>query len=551
MQVPQDQGQGLIAPILVLVKRPPDGFLSGVAFPQRASGGRCISGHLNQLLNFKPALLYLDDMTTRSEPHSDIRSFYRLAHADISQTHCQGTACFAARHLAPDRWSEAVAQAPRVYCLGKCYAAPATGQDNGRPKMEVRSRQAVVLERIVAGRTDSLDLYRSQGGLAALEQALTLRPDQIIAEIESSELRGRGGAGFLTGAKWRTAASHLSGEKYVVANLDEGDPGAYVDRFIAEDDPFCLIEGMVIAALAVGAHKGWIYVRCEYPAAIQSLSQAIDAARATGLLGPSVLATDFAFDIELTIGQGSYVCGEETAMLNSIEHRRPVARARPPYVAVSGLWAKPTVVNNAETLSCVPWILRHGAAAYKSLGVPGSRGTKVVSLSSLFRWPGLYEIEFGIPLRKIVEDIGGGLQTGPLTGLMIGGPLAGVVPPSLLNTPFDFDSLRAIGASVGHGGIVAFDASTSIADLIEHVFSFGAYESCGECTPCRLGGPRIEQIFHEIIDCRPAGLAAQAEWHEIVAALKLTSLCGLGTGLAEFAESIARHYPVELRRCFK
>lgn len=490
-------------------------------------------------------------MTTRSEPHSGIRSFYRLVDVDLSHAHCQGTACFAARHLHSDRWRDAVGETPRVYCLGKCYAAPATGQDNAQPRMEVRARQAIVLERIVAGRTDSLNEYRNQGGLAALERALTLHSDQIITEIESSELRGRGGAGFLTGAKWRTAASQMSDEKYLVANLDEGDPGAYVDRFIAEDDPFCLIEGMIIAARAVGAHKGWIYVRCEYPAAIQSLSQAIDAARETGLLGPCVLGAEFAFDIELTIGQGSYVCGEETAMLNSIEHRRPVARARPPYVAERGLWAKPTVVNNAETLSCVPWILRHGAAEYKSLGVPGSRGTKVVSLNSLFRRPGLYEIEFGIPLREIVEDIGGGLQTGPLRGLMIGGPLAGVVPPSLLNTPFDFDSLRAIGASVGHGGLVAFDAGTSIVDLIKHVFSFGAYESCGECTPCRLGGPRIEQIFHELVDSRSAGMAAQDEWRQIVTALKLASLCGLGTGLAEFAESIARHYPLELSQCFK
>ena len=481
---------------------------------------------------------------------SDVESFYSLAGVDLSKAHCQGTACFVARHRNSTRWREAASQSPPVYCLGKCYAAPATSEDQSRPRIEVRSRVPVVLERIVNGGARTLDAYRRGGGLAGLHAALTRGPDQIIDELEASELKGRGGAGFSTGAKWRVAARPESPEKHVVANLDEGDPGAYIDRFIAEDDPYCLIEGMVIAARAVGAARGWIYARCEYPQAIQSLTRALEAARAGGLLGPRIAGTDFSFDIELVVGRGSYECGEETALLNSIEGQRPVARSRPPYVAEQGLWSMPTVVNNAETLANVPWIVRHGAEEYRSLGIPGSRGTKVVSLNSLFRRPGLYEVEFGIPLREIVEDLGGGLRSGTLRGLLVGGPLAGIVPPDLLGTLFGFDELRAIGASVGHGGVIAFDENTSIAELVRHVFAFGAYESCGNCTPCRLGAPRIEAIFASIVVGQSGTDLQDIEWREITAALKLASLCGLGVGLAEFAESVVRYYAQELRPCF-
>jgi formate dehydrogenase iron-sulfur subunit len=281
------------------------------------------------------------------------------------------------------------------------------------------------------------------------------------------------------------------------------------------------------------------------------LKRAIADAREGDILGSNALGTSFSFDVELVVGRGSYECGEETSLLNSIEGKRPVARTRPPYVAEHGLWGRPTVVNNVETLASVPWILRNGARQYASLGIPGSRGTKVVSLNSLFRRPGLYEIEFGIPVRVIVEDIGGGLHTGALRALMIGGPLAGVVPPKLLDTRFGFQELRAIGASVGHGGVIAFDEHTSIAELIHHVFAFAAYESCGKCTPCRLGARRIEELFRGVVDGHAATTSEQAQWTDVVAALKLTSLCGLGTGLAEFAESILRHFPAEVHSCFK
>ena len=488
---------------------------------------------------------------SKTQEAMNVESFYHLNGTDLSKASCQGTACFVARHLNAQRWREAAVQSPRVYCLGKCYAAPSAGTDECRPRIESRSFPAIVLERVAAGGARTLEDYRKHGGLEAAERASSLSPDQIIAEIEASELRGRGGAGFLTGAKWRAAANHDSRDKFVVANFDEGDPGAYVDRFIVEDDPYCLIEGMVIAARAVGASRGWIYARCEYPKAIDSVKRAITTAREAGILGTTVLGTSFQFDVELVVGRGSYECGEETSLLNSIEGNRPVARARPPYVAEQGLWGKPTIVNNVETFANVPWIIRHGARQYASLGIPGSRGTKAVSLNSLFRRPGLYEIEFGTPLQEIVEDIGGGLTGGALRGLMIGGPLAGVVPPSLLDTRFGFQELRAIGASVGHGGVIAIDEHTSIPELIHHVFSFAAYESCGMCTPCRLGAPRVEEIFRAIMAGQAGTTSDQTEWNDIVDALKLTSLCGLGTGLAEFAESILRHFPAEAQLCFK
>jgi formate dehydrogenase iron-sulfur subunit len=281
------------------------------------------------------------------------------------------------------------------------------------------------------------------------------------------------------------------------------------------------------------------------------LRGALAAARSAGLLGDRVLGTSFSFDVELIVGRGSYECGEETALLNSIEGARPVARVRPPYVAQHGLWGKPTVLNNVETLASVPWIVRHGGKRYAEMGIPGSRGTKVLSLNSLFRRPGLYEVEFGTTLREIVDDLGGGLRSGAIAGLMIGGPLAAVVPPTLFDTRLGFGELRAIGASVGHGGVIAFDEHTSIPELVQHVFSFGAYESCGKCTPCRLGAARVEQIFEQVGNVGVATNREQREWTEIVAALKLASLCGLGTGLAEFAESILRYYPAEVAQCFK
>jgi len=252
--------------------------------------------------------------------------------------------------------------------------------------------------------------------------------------------------------------------------------------------------------------------------------------------------------VDLVVGQGSYVCGEETALLNSIEERRPEVRSRPPYPAERGLFGHPTLVQNVETLACVPWILRRGSAAYRELGIPGSRGTKVLTLNSLFRRPGLYEVEFGTTVREVVEEMGDGLRAGTLRAVLIGGPLAGLLPPALLDTRIGFEELRAAGASVGHGGVVAFDDRTAIAEIVRHVFEFGAYESCGKCTPCRLGSAHLEAMFERAVRGR-AIPGDRADFGDVVAALGATSLCGLGTGLAEFAESVARHFPEEVKAC--
>jgi formate dehydrogenase iron-sulfur subunit len=415
----------------------------------------------------------------------------------------------------------------------------------------VFSRSGIVLGRIATGGARSLAAYQELGGYAALAKALTQAPEQILAGVEASGLRGRGGAGFPTGRKWRAVAAQPAGQKYVVANADEGDAGAYIDRYLMEDDPHALIESMILAGYAVGASQGYIYVRAEYPLASVRLNQALVEARTAGWLGARVGGTDFTFALEVYTGHGSYVCGEETSLLRSIEGKRPEVMARPPYPTERGLFDRPTLVNNVETLVSVPWIVNHGAEAYAALGFSRSRGTKALSLNSLFNRPGLYEVEFGVTVRHIVEEIGGGLRGGgQLKGVIIGGPIIGVIPPHLLDTPLGFEELAAIGAGVGHGGVVAFDEHTSIPALVEHVFSFGAYESCGKCTPCRGGSSRIEEIFGHAL----AGDATRADLQEcqnLVTALKLTSLCGHGTGLARFAESILRYYPTEIAPCFK
>ena len=483
----------------------------------------------------------------------EVASFYHLSGCSLPGKICNGTACFVARHLNPQRWAEAEQQTPRVYCLGQCFAAPAILEACARPHLESRSAHAIVLPRLLQGGARTLAAYQHQGGYHAFEIARRQLPDDVIKQIERSELRGRGGAGFSVGRKWRSAAGPpAAGERFIIANADEGDAGAYIDRFILEDDPHAVIEGMLIAAHAMGATRGWIYLRSEYPAARPILENALKEARQAGLLGEDNLGAGRSFDIYVHVGGGSYVCGEETALIRSLEGRRPEVMARPPYATEHGLFGRPTVVNNVETLVNVPWILEHGGDAYRLLGFSKSRGTKVVSLNSLFRRPGLYEVEFGVSLRHIVQELGGGLRDdAKLKGVIIGGPLAGIIPPHLLDTSFGFEELRAIGASVGHGGILAFDGHTSITALLHHVFSFGASESCGKCTPCRLGSRRVELVLADILENGATNYWDEKNCEQIIAALKLTSLCGLGTGLAEFAESALRHFGKELELCLR
>lgn len=487
--------------------------------------------------------------TAFASKQPDVESFYHLKEDAVEGKSCCGTACFVARYRDPQKWGRACSGDSRVYCLGKCYAAPASGSEAARPNIKAFCATPVLLERMLQGDARRIGKYVSVGGYRALEIAMRNGPEVLLREVDVSQLRGRGGAGFLTGKKWQMAAQQRASQKYIVANADEGDPGAYVDRFIIENDPHRLIEGMALAGYAVGATKGYVYIRNEYPDAQRIFRHAVEAARQNGFLSSS--HWKFSFDIEIVSGLGSYICGEETALLNSIEGKRPVAMARPPYATEHGLFGKPTVIDNVETLATIPWIVRHAGQAYRAMGFSNSRGTKLLSLNSLFVRPGLYEVEFGISVRDIVEHIGGGLREGTLRGVMIGGPLAGIVPPPLLDTRLGFEELRGIGATVGHGGVIAFNEHTTIPELIEYIFSFAAFESCGKCTPCRLGTRRVQRLFENILLSHRPLKDGRREWDELIAALKLTSLCGLGTGVAEFAESISRHYERELNEWLK
>ncbi|MCV7213341.1 NADH-quinone oxidoreductase subunit D [Mycolicibacterium canariasense] len=468
------------------------------------------------------------------------RSFYHLSAVDIGAQPCQGTACFVARHRDPERWVGAESADPRLYCLGRCYDAPARGDDTTEPVVEIACSTAVVLGRCATVGAPELQAYLRDGGYEGLRRALSIGAEATLAEVEESQLRGRGGAGYPTGRKWRSARTGPAGPRVVVVNADEGDAGAYIDRILLENDPHAMLEGLAIAAFATGAELAYVYVRREYPGALAAVRAAVAEAEDAEILGPAVFGPARGLTVTVVQGHGSYVCGEESALLNALEGRRPMVRPRPPYPAQSGLFGLPTVVNNVETLAGVPWILRHGGREFAAMGSGSSRGTKAVALNSLFARPGLYEVEFGIPLREIVERLGGGVA-GELSGVIVGGPLAGVVPPGSLDVPFAFDPLRNIGAGVGHGGIIAFDHSTSIVDLVHHVFRFGAYESCGACTPCRVGTARIETLFS-----RPLARSERGEWESIVQALAATSLCGHGGGLAEFALSVITHYGKEL-----
>ncbi len=385
----------------------------------------------------------------------------------------------------------------------------------------------------------SLPAYRAQGGLLGLAAARAMGPEAVVAAVMASGLRGRGGAGFPTGVKWRTVAGAVSDQKYIVCNADEGDSGTFADRMLIEGDPFVLIEGMVIAGLAVGASQGFIYLRSEYPQAEHVMRAALGIARAEGLLGAG-------FDIELRMGAGAYICGEETALLESLEGRRGVVRAKPPLPALQGVFGKPTVVNNVLSLAAVPWILAHGAEAYAALGTGRSRGTLVVQLAGNAKRGGLFELPFGVSLREVIEDIGGGTRSGrPVRAVQVGGPLGAYLPVSLLDTALDYEALAAVGGMLGHGGIVVFDDTVDMAKQARFAFEFCARESCGKCTPCRIGAVRGVEVVDRII----AGKAGEIAVLEDLAALMTdASLCAMG-GLTPLPVlSALKHFPEDFRR---
>jgi formate dehydrogenase iron-sulfur subunit len=342
--------------------------------------------------------------------------------------------------------------------------------------------------------------YEAHGGLVGLRKALALTSEQIVEEVTQSGLRGRGGAGFPAGIKWNTVLGAQADQKYICCNADEGDSGTFADRMLMEGDPLTLVEGMIIAGIAVGATKGLIYCRSEYPHAIDVLNKAIKNAYAAGVLGASVCGSHFAFDLEVRSGAGSYVCGEETAMLESLEGKRGMIRPKPPIPALSGLYGKPTVINNVMTLSAVPMILADGAAAYQGLGVERSRGTQVFQLAGNIAKGGIVETAFGITLGELVDGFGGGTNSGrPIKTVQVGGPLGAYLDKSAWDVPMAYESLAAAGGMLGHGGVVVFDDTVNMAKQARFAMEFCAEESCGKCTPCRIGSTRGVEVIDKIV----------------------------------------------------
>jgi len=363
------------------------------------------------------------------------------------------------------------------------------------------SQDRITFKRV--GLVDPLSIsdYQAHGGWVGLQRALTLSGAEIIAEVSESGLRGRGGAGFPAGIKWKTVLETENETKYICCNADEGDSGTYADRILMEGDPFTLIEGMIIAGIAVGAQEGYVYIRSEYPAAIAQLSAAILVAREFGILGSSVLGSGKAFDIKIRAGGGSYVCGEETAMLESIEGKRGVVRSKPPLPAISGLFGKPTVINNVLTLASVPAVLADGAASYKSRGVGRSLGTQVFQLAGNVKQGGIVETGFGVSLGELITGYGAGSLSGKaIKAVQIGGPLGAYFAPKNFDLPMDYESLVAAGGMLGHGGIVIFDTDVDLAIQAKFAMEFCAIESCGKCTPCRVGSTRGAETIQRIID---------------------------------------------------
>ena len=401
----------------------------------------------------------------------------------------------------------------------------------------------------------SIDDYEARGGYQALKKALTLSPGEIIAEVKDSGLRGRGGAGFSTGLKWSFAAAAKSPKKYVVCDADEGDPGAFMDRSVLEGDPHKILEGMIIGAYAMGADEGYIYCRAEYPLAIAHLRVAIAAAQERHYLGKNILGTDFSFDLAIKEGAGAFVCGEETALMQSIEGKRGMPTIRPPFPAESGLWGKPTNINNVETWANIAWIILNGAKAFRTMGTEKSPGTKVFALAGKIAGSGLIEVPMGIPLRDIIYKVGGGMKTDkPFKAVQMGGPSGGCIPAELLDTVVDYDSINATGAIVGSGGMVVMDEGTCMVDVARYFLNFTQSESCGKCTFCRIGTLRMLEILTRITEGK-GELEDITRLEELANNIIKGSLCGLGqtapnpvlTTLRYFKHEYLAH--IEDKRC--
>ncbi len=469
---------------------------------------------------------------------------------------CRGLSC----ELNGARQIAAAAQrhgaAATVYCLGYCDRSPAVLLPDGMaiygqvaqawpeappatpsaPGVAVRSvsRRPVVTERLAQGSHAALTRARQAGVYETL--ARTLRegtPEGLLATIEASGERGRGGAGYPTGRKWRACAQAEGATRFVIANGDEGDPGSFIDRLLLEDDPHAVLEGLILCGLAIGAREGVVFIRGEYPRAQALMAQAIVEAREAGLLGASILGYDFSFDARVVSGKGSYVCGEETALLNAIEGRRGEVRVRPPYPAERGLYGRPTVVNNIETLVNIPWIVREGADAYRRLGTAGSPGTKAFCFNRGFSQPGVVEAEFGINLQELIETHAGGAPDGAgLAAIVLGGPMGSVLTPAEWDVDLDDEALTRRGIRLGHGGIVAIPASVDLRDVLLHWVEFMTAESCGKCAPCGLGSRQALELVRRLCGSPAATEQLTDELTALMRTIEAASLCGFGRGIA-------------------
>lgn len=417
-----------------------------------------------------------------------------------------------------------------------------TGPVDDHPFLKQQER--VTFSRM--GITDPLSLedYRHHGGFSGLHMALTLPPEQIVQQVLDSGLRGRGGAGFPAGIKWKTVLQATATRKYIVVNADEGDSGTFADRMVMEGDPYMLLEGMAIASLAVGATTGYIYVRSEYPHAFSVLQEAIVRAENAGFLGDRLLGSEKHFRVMVRKAAGSYVCGEETALLESLEGKRGIVRAKPPLPALSGLFGKPTVINNVLTLCAVPFILSHGPAAYAEFGMGRSRGTLPFQLAGNVRQGGLVEKAFGISIRNLIEQFGAGTASGrPLRAVQVGGPLGAYFPDPLLDTPLDYEAMAAQGGVLGHGGVVAFDDTVDMAEQARYAMEFCAVESCGKCTPCRIGSTRGEELVRHMQRHPESSTSDEQLLRDLCNTMLNGSLCAMGGMTPYPVLSALNHFP--------
>jgi NADH:ubiquinone oxidoreductase subunit F (NADH-binding)/(2Fe-2S) ferredoxin len=404
-----------------------------------------------------------------------------------------------------------------------------------------------------AGRIDpdSIDDYLAKDGFTGLKKALSLKPEEIIKEVDISQLRGRGGGGFPTARKWRNTFETESDEKFMICNGDEGDPGAYMDRSILEGDPYAVLEGMAIAGYAIGATSGWLYIRAEYPLAVERIEKAIRNAKKLKLLGKNILGTDYSFDCEVRLGAGAFVCGEETALIASIEGKRGTPRPRPPYPSEKGLWEKPSCVNNVETLANIPAIIRNGGEWYASIGSEASKGTKVFALTGKVKHSGLIEAPMGMSLKDIIEKIGGGSPDGKkLKAVQTGGPSGGVIPVDLFDTTVCYEELKKLGSIMGSGGMIVMDEDDDMVDISCFYLEFTVDESCGKCAPCRIGGRQLLDLLKKVSD----GKAVKSDLEQIkrvCEVMQKASLCGLGQTAPNPALSSLKYFEEDFLKKLK